>query len=108
MPLYDFRCAECRAEQEVRASLAEADSLELVCVGCGGTMRRALSRATGVVIAVSPSPVPSSSSGPLGARTRDRRHDPFGGKTCEHGAVRLTRPNPFAQDLPRPDAEKSR
>jgi putative FmdB family regulatory protein len=106
MPLYDFRCAECRAEQEVRASLAEADSLELVCVGCGGTMRRALSKATGVVIAVSPSPSvlppPATAGGGTGGRgARGRR-------ACEHGAVRLTRPNPFGASLPRPDAEKSR
>jgi putative FmdB family regulatory protein len=102
MPLYDFRCAECRAEREVRASLAEADSLELVCVSCGGTMRRTLTKATGVIIAVSPSPSarpPSATAG--GGARRGARH--------RHGAVRLTQPNPFAGSLPpRPDAEKSK
>jgi putative FmdB family regulatory protein len=90
MPLYDFRCVECRSEREVRASLAEADSVELVCVSCGGTMRRALSKATGLIIAVSPSPARPSAT--PGARNL-RRHD-------DHGAVRLTQPNPFAADLP--------
>jgi putative FmdB family regulatory protein len=90
MPLYDFRCADCGAIREVRASFAEASGLELICTSCGGTMMRALSKAAPVVLTsradASPPPHP--------ARAR----------TCEAGAVRLTRPNPLAAALPRRNA----
>ena len=87
MPLYDFRCADCTAEREVRASFAEAESLQLVCTGCGGTMARALSKTAPAVLTSRASASPPSSPS---ARPR----------TCEDGAVRLTRPNPFAATLP--------
>jgi putative FmdB family regulatory protein len=94
MPLYDFRCAGCGAIREVRASFGEASGLELICTSCGGTMMRALSKKAPMVLksraGASPPPHPSA---PTGGKARAR--------TCEDGAVRLTRPNPFATVLPR-------
>lgn len=87
MPLYDFRCADCATIREVRASFGEASGLELICTSCGGTMMRALSK-TAPVVLISRA---SASPPPHPARAR----------TCEDGAVRLTRPNPFAAALPR-------
>jgi putative FmdB family regulatory protein len=103
MPLYDFRCADCAAIREVRASFAEAGELELICTSCGGTMMRALSKTAPVVLTsrASASPPPHPSARPLasaGGRPRAR--------TCEDGAVRLTRPNPLAAALPRRNSPK--
>lgn len=93
MPLYDFRCADCAAEREVRASYGEAGGLTLVCTSCGGTMAKALSRTAPAALTSSagapPHPRASAAAGPARAVF-----------TCEAGAVRLTRPNPFAASLP--------
>jgi putative FmdB family regulatory protein len=93
MPLYDFRCDGCAAEREVPVPLRAADDLTLICTACGGTMRRALTKAPGLVITASPSPAAEALAG-------NRKHGAFGAKTCEDHAVRLTRPNPFATDRP--------
>ena len=98
MPLYDFRCADCAVIREVRASFGEASALELICTSCGGTMARALSKTAPLVLTsrsgASPPPHPAAGpSAPAGSKARAR--------TCEDGAVRLTRPNPFAAVLPR-------
>ena len=94
MPLYDFRCAGCAAEREVTLPLRAADDLTLICVTCGGTMCRALSRVSRLIIAASPSrPAPEGGRG-------GERDGAFGINTCEGRAVRLTRPNPLATDLP--------
>jgi len=103
MPLYDFRCADCTAEQEVHASFAEADGLELICTGCGGTMTRTLSKTAPAVLtsrAGTPPPHPSLPGGTPPGRRKTRA------RTCEDGAVRLTRPNPFAAALPRRSASQ--
>lgn len=90
MPLYDFRCADCSAEKEVVVSFAEADSVELVCLECGGVMTRSVNRSFTVVVKAGGSVPPS----PLPHRT-PKRH------TCTDGAVKLSRPNPFTNSLPR-------
>jgi putative FmdB family regulatory protein len=88
MPLYDFRCADCAATREVRASFGEASTLELICTSCGGTMTRALSKTAPLVL--------TSRAGPS-ARAGSKAKAP----TCEDRAVRLIRPNPFSASLPR-------
>jgi putative FmdB family regulatory protein len=87
MPLYDFRCADCAEEREAMVRFGRADSLELVCLACGGTMTRALPTAVALVIAAG-----TGASPPPPARRR--------GHTCTDGAVALSRPNPFADALP--------
>jgi putative FmdB family regulatory protein len=96
MPLYDFRCAGCHDEREVRAPFGETESLQLICTNCGGTMTRVLSRTATIVLAVSGS-ASSSPPSPIGGRKNQR--------TCEDGAVRLTQPNPFAGSLPARDTD---
>jgi putative FmdB family regulatory protein len=92
MPLYDFRCAGCAETREVRAAFAEASTLELVCTSCGGAMTRVISKTAPAVQTFSASASPPHPRPPAG-RARAR--------TCEDGAVQLTRPNPFAAELPR-------
>jgi putative FmdB family regulatory protein len=96
MPLYDFRCAGCQDEREVRAAFGETESLQLICTNCGGTMKRILSRTAPIVLAGSGS-ASSSPPLPIGGRKKQR--------TCEDGAVHLTRPNPFARSLPAHDTD---
>ncbi len=86
MPIYDFRCAECRAEREVRATYAVASQLELVCVVCGGAMTKTFTRS--FVVASTPS-LPSAA----GSATPSKRH------THADDVVKLTRPNPFKDAL---------
>jgi putative FmdB family regulatory protein len=87
MPLYDFRCADCAAEREAMVGLDRADSLELVCFACGGTMTRALPATVAILVAAGTGASPPPA-------VRRRRH------TCTDEAVALTRPNPFADALP--------
>lgn len=91
MPLYDFRCTDCAAEREVRASFAEASALQLVCTGCGGTMAKALSKSA-------PAALRSGTAAPPPHPRRGTRRGRA--RTCEDGAVKLTRPNPLAARLP--------
>lgn len=95
MPLYDFRCAGCEATREVRASFGEASTLELICTSCGETMTRVLSKTAPAVL------TPGASAPPPQPRQRTSRAR---ARTCEAGAIQLTRPNPFAADLPRRNA----
>jgi putative FmdB family regulatory protein len=96
MPLHDFRCADCKGTREVWIPLDEAGTTELICLDCGGSMTKALSaRVTLQMNSPDPaSPASPASSGP------GRKKSP----TCTDGALRLTRPNPFAGSLP---AERS-
>jgi len=92
MPRYDFRCESCDSVRDVLASYERSRSLELICTDCGGTMRVA--------------PVLSVNIGNFvaeGVETNDNKKR--SSKACGHsyacrcGAVKLTRPNPFAKDL---------
>lgn len=92
MPIYDFRCADCPAEREVRAAFDRARSLELVCVDCGGTMRKVITLAPALLVGAAHTASPSRE--PERPRRRSAR-------TCADGVVTLTRPNPFTSTLPR-------
>jgi hypothetical protein len=89
MPLYDFCCVECAGEREVQAGLNQVGSLELICVGCGGVMKKALRKTATFVMSS------TARSSPPPARPPLPRRD-----TCSDGAVKLTRANPFARSLP--------
>jgi putative FmdB family regulatory protein len=91
MPLYDFRCADCKCEREVRVPFEQAGALELICIDCGKTMTKAMSRTVNFVTGSSGSASPSPA--PRGKRKKKAR-------TCSDGAVKLKRANPFAQALP--------
>ena len=90
MPLYDFRCAECANKREVRATVAQAGDLELICTACGGPMRKTISRTVALITGAvgAASPPPRTPSAPA-----ERGHG------CSDGVVKLTRPNPFARTL---------
>ena len=92
MPLYDLCCADCGARREVRVSFNVLASLELLCVGCGGVLRRAA--APGKVALLRPvaerQDLPATLQRPA--------------KACGHAhacrcAVKLTQPNPFQQQI---------
>jgi len=87
VPSYDFRCRDCGVRRAVRAGWELARDLTLVCVACGGTMRKAFSPAVYLVAG-------SGRNAPVAAPSRRRR----GGDSCD-AAVRLTRSNPFAGRL---------
>jgi hypothetical protein len=70
-------------------SYEQAVRLELVCVGCGGPVLKALTRSFTFTR--------KSSSDTAQPPSRSARH----GETCADGTVKLTRPNPFRQDLPK-------
>ncbi|HEY4019729.1 MAG TPA: zinc ribbon domain-containing protein [Pseudonocardiaceae bacterium] len=89
MPRYDFRCVECAGEREALVPFDQADSLELVCLDCGGDMTRAMTRSFAIATRTARRATPS----PTG--TGQRR-----GRTCSDGAVKLTRPNPLSGALP--------
>lgn len=91
MPLYEFRCASCGATRDVKASFSEADTLVLVCTECGDAMSRVFSTGASVAVLVSG----AKEQGQLGGanRRRGRAHQ------CNDGAVKLTRPNPFRNEL---------
>ncbi|HEY4459318.1 MAG TPA: zinc ribbon domain-containing protein [Pseudonocardiaceae bacterium] len=89
MPRYDFRCIECAEQREVLVPFDQADSLELVCVDCGGDMIRAMTKSFAIVTGTAQRATPS----PTGTGQRK-------GPTCSDGAVKLTRPNPFSGALP--------
>jgi putative FmdB family regulatory protein len=88
MPLYDFRCTDCAGEREVMVPFERADSLELVCVDCGGDMTRTMTKSFAVVAGAVERATPSQT-----AKARRRGH------TCSDGAVKLSRKNPFARAL---------
>lgn len=91
MPVYDFRCADCGSQREVRAPIDQAGSLTLVCVGCGGAMTKALSASVAIITGSAGTAAPS----PNARRGRRPR-----GHTCSDGAIKLTRPNPFTAPPP--------
>jgi putative FmdB family regulatory protein len=97
MPTYEFACAGCTRRRDVRAGMGESDELVLVCLDCGGDMRKGVPRTVAVVRSDSA----STSVGGAGATPRSRRR----GRTCTGGSVKLTRPNPFAAELPVPGKE---
>lgn len=91
MPLYDFRCSDCTDRREVNVSIAQASGLELICVTCGGTMRKTISHTVAFIADSSATTSPSDRARPM---STERGH------RCSDGVVKLTRPNPFAPTLP--------
>lgn len=43
MPLYEYVCIKCGAEEELLVSMSEADSADFKCDVCGGKMKRIFS-----------------------------------------------------------------
>lgn len=94
MPIYTFRCDDCDAGREVMAGYREAEALELMCFACGGTMRRAPVMTLNVI-------------GPaIQARKAEKANEEkaYFAKACGHKyacrcGVKLTRQNPFKQDI---------
>lgn len=86
MPIYDLRCTQCGTTQEV--ILLRGETEPSTCLACGGELRRQLSRFAVV--------------GREG-EARDAAQ-PVRGTSCGHTgacrcAVKLDRPNPFADRL---------
>lgn len=86
MPIYDLRCAQCGTIQEVILLAGETEPS--TCLACGGELCRQLSRFAVV------------------GRGGEAPHasQPIRGKSCGHTsacrcAVKLDRPNPFADRL---------
>lgn len=46
MPLYDYRCPECKAQKEVQHPMSEIGKIEVVCDTCGVQMKKMLSAPT--------------------------------------------------------------
>lgn len=46
MPLYDYRCPSCGAEQEVQHAMSEIGKIQVKCDQCGTTMKKMLSAPT--------------------------------------------------------------
>lgn len=98
MPLYEFGCNMCGAGREVLSDYETAQSLELICVQCGGvqTLRPVL--AVNVLRSRASAVTPTSGSREVG-NTAQRQ-----GKACGHThhcrcAVKLTKPNPFRDQI---------
>jgi putative FmdB family regulatory protein len=90
MPMYDFRCRDCGAEHELLVALADAETMVLVCTRCGGEMQRTPPRVAGLRSRPGKDPVPTTAKARAGCG-----HGP----ACRCGGVRLTRPNPFRQEI---------
>lgn len=93
MPFYTFRCGDCEEDREVMTDLATASELELVCTSCGGSMTRAPVLTVNVI-------------GPAIAARRAENNakaeeifKPCGHKYQCRCGVRLTKPNPFKQEI---------
>lgn len=90
MPEYEFRCRECGARTDVLAPYAVATELELVCVACGGTMAKDITRSFAISVGRGGGGEAAADGRP--AHAHHHHHD-------THGAVKLTRPNPFGADV---------
>ncbi len=90
MPTYEFGCDDCGIRRDVLVNRAEAETLELVCSSCGGTMHLLPVLSLNVVGRfVADSPVASP---------------PVSAKSCGHTYhcrchIRLSRPNPFRERI---------
>ncbi|HVZ00080.1 MAG TPA: zinc ribbon domain-containing protein [Dongiaceae bacterium] len=87
MALYDFTCRSCGHGRSVLADFETASDLELVCTACGGTMKKAVVLAVNIVSVSGDGPPPERAP-----------------KSCGHGyacrcSVRLSRPNPFGDEI---------
>lgn len=92
MPEYEFVCHECGARTDVLAPYAVAADLELVCVTCGGTMAKGITRT--FAISISRGGAREVDSDGRAAKKHDHHHH-----HDTHGAVKLTRPNPFRSEI---------
>jgi putative FmdB family regulatory protein len=90
MPIYDFRCRDCGSDQELLVALAEAETMVLVCTGCGGEMQRRPPRVAGLRSRPGTAPVPTAARASAACGH---------GLACRCGGVRLSRPNPFKQEI---------
>jgi putative FmdB family regulatory protein len=94
MPMYDFRCAECSASHELFLAFVDADAMELVCTECGGPMRRAPSRVNSLRTRPGRGEQAAKS-----AAEEQRRNACNHRYACRCSGVKLTRPNPFRQQI---------
>lgn len=95
MPMYDFRCLDCGSARELLATSVDARALELVCTTCGGLMRMAPSRVNHL-----------RTGGDTGSQqdgTPEAAQQRGGGcghrYACRCAGVKLTRPNPFQDQI---------
>ena len=86
MPIYDLRCEACGAVEEVILLAGEAEPS--TCLACGGELRRQLSRFA----------VVGGRGGQAPTETRPT-HKSCGHTSACRCAVKLDRPNPFANRL---------
>jgi hypothetical protein len=93
MPLYTFVCAGCNASREVLTDLATAESLELLCVSCGGSVRKAPVLAVNVI-----GPAIAAYKAANNAKSEEL-FKPCGHKYQCRCGIKLTKPNPFKQEI---------
>lgn len=97
MPTFDFRCRDCRAETEVSlANRAELDLVgELICRACGGAMTRAFTADVHLILSGERI---ETDQRELAAKRR-KLIACCGTSACRC-SVKLTRPNPFREQVP--------
>jgi hypothetical protein len=96
VPRYQFGCNDCDATRDVIADFVVAQDLELVCVRCGGVMTAKPVTAVNYIKSRSQGE-PAAAGAAAGGATAQR-------KDCGHSyhcrcAIRLTKPNPFADKI---------
>lgn len=94
MPMYDFRCTECGSTRELFIACVEAQAMELVCTACGGPMRLAPSRISHLRTRV------TRGEQSTAATSAEQARGGCGHRyACRCAGVRLTRPNPFRDQI---------
>lgn len=98
MPRYEFGCNRCDAIRDVLADHETAQSLELVCVECGGVMTQRPVLAVNILLSR------ASRGGPPSSSTEGRGEAQRQAKSCGHGrhcrcAINLKKPNPFRKKI---------
>ncbi|CCB65492.1 zinc ribbon domain-containing protein [Hyphomicrobium sp. MC1] len=98
MPLYQFRCDKCDECRDVLVNYELAKKLELICVGCGGSMT------LGPVFAVNILRSRASTANRSGSSRDVAGEAQRQGKGCGHSyhcrcAIHLTKPNPFREEI---------
>lgn len=98
MPLYQFDCKTCGASRNVLADYAAVQSLELICIACGGVQTLKPVTAVNILHSRAGAATPASRSREAGNSAQRQ------GKACGHThhcrcAVKLTKPNPFRGDI---------
>jgi len=102
MPLYDFRCSSCGTRRELFGAYADIGELELICTACGGAMTRAPS-AVGALVFRAPAPAAAAPDASPGNEAL-APVKPCGHRHACRCGIKLTRPNPFRQQIRLADA----